>query len=130
MRILIVDDDPGTADLLEISVSLWDHSASKAVNANEAIELLKQETYDVIITDAEMPAMSGFELCRYVRPRFPHMFIIGITGSLDFHKFREAGADRFFKKPFQLDDLHAVLKNIQPALESGTRLSEAGCADC
>jgi len=118
MRTLIVDDDPGTADLLEISISLWGYSASKAGNAAEAMELLKQKPYDVIVTDAEMPGMSGFELCRYVRSRFPHMFIIGITGSLDFYKFKEAGADNFFKKPFKLDDLHAVLNNIQSAFES------------
>jgi len=119
MKILIVDDDPGTTDLLEISVSLWGHSPGKAGTADQALELLNRNPYDILITDAEMPGMNGFELCRTVRSRFSHMFIIGITGSLDFHKFQEAGADAFFRKPFKLDDLHAVLRNIQPAFESG-----------
>ncbi len=119
MKILIVDDDPGTTDLLEISVSLWGHSPGKAGTADQALELLNRNPYDILITDAEMPGMSGFDLCRTVRSRFSHMFIIGITGSLDFHKFQEAGADAFFRKPFKLDDLHAVLRNIQPAFESG-----------
>lgn len=121
MNILIVDDDPGTTELLEISISLWGYFADKAGNAEEATERLQQKVYDVLITDAEMPGMSGFELCRHVRSRFPHMFIIGITGSLDFQKFHEVGADTFFKKPFKLDNLQEVLKNIPASSTSEIR---------
>ena len=124
MNILIVDDDPGTVALLETSASLWGYSAAGAGNADEALELLKTELYYVMITDAEMPGMTGFELCRYVRSQFPRMFIIGITGSLDFYKFKDAGANTFFKKPFNLNDLHDVLKEFQSTFESGNRLSE------
>jgi len=115
MKILIVDDQPEIADLLEIGLSYWGHSTSKASNADEAIKLLTKGTYEVVITDAEMPGMSGFELCRYVRSQFPHMFIVGITGSLAFSEFIKAGADTFFKKPFRLEDLQKILQNIQSA---------------
>jgi len=120
MNILIVDDDLETADLLEASLSLWGYSASKANNGIQALEMLRQNSYDVVITDAQMPGMSGFELCKEIRSRWPQMFIIGITGALEVTKFREAGANVFFRKPFHLDELPSILKNIQPPSKSGT----------
>jgi CheY-like chemotaxis protein len=87
MKILIVDDHQETADLLEASVLLWGHFADKVYSGIKAMEMLQQYSYDVLITDAQMPGMSGFELCRYVRDQFPDMFIIGITGSVDFRNF-------------------------------------------
>jgi len=120
MNILIVDDDTEIADLLESSVSLWGYSADKANNGLQALEMLQQSSYDVVITDAQMPGMSGFELCREIRSRWPQMFIIGITGALEVTKFREAGANVFFRKPFHLDELPSILKNIQPPSKSGT----------
>ncbi|OPY15346.1 MAG: Response regulator ArlR [Syntrophus sp. PtaB.Bin001] len=115
MKILIVDDHEETADLLEASASLWGHFADKVYNGRQAMEMLRQHSYDVLITDAQMPEMSGFELCRYARDQFPDMFIIGITGSMEFPKFKEAGADIFFKKPFDFDELEEVLKNVRLA---------------
>jgi len=120
MNILIVDDDLETADLLEASLSLWGYSASKANNGIQALEMLRQNSYDVVITDAQMPGMNGFELCKEIRSRWPHMFIIGITGALEVTKFKEAGADVFFRKPFHLDELPAILKNIQPPSKAET----------
>jgi len=120
MNILIVDDDLETADLLEASVILWGYSAAKAKNGIQALEMLQQNSYDVVITDAQMPGMSGFELCKEIRSRWPHMFIIGITGALEVTKFKEAGADVFFRKPFHLDELPAILKNIQPPSKTET----------
>ena len=58
----------------------------------EAIELLRNNTYDVVITDAEMPRMNGIEVCKFLRAKFPDVYIIGISGS--FHalkEFKDAG---------------------------------------
>ncbi len=119
MNILIVDDDNETVDLLESSVTFWGYSAGKANNGRQALKMLQQKPYDVVITDAQMPEMTGFELCKQVCFRYPHMYIIGITGCLEAKKFKEAGADVFFRKPFPLDELHAVLKNIPPPSQAG-----------
>lgn len=116
MKILIVDDQSDIADLLETSVSVWGYSSSKATDAKLAIELLLQGSYDVLITDGQMPGMNGYDLCRYVRSKYPDMFIIGITGSLDFSEFIKAGADTYLRKPFSFMDLHKLLETIESAL--------------
>jgi len=119
MNILIVDDDTEIADLLESSVSLWGYSAGKANNGMEALKMLQQSPYDVVITDAQMPGMTGFELCKQICFRYPSMYIIGITGCLEVQKFQEAGADIYFRKPFPLEKLQAALEHISPAFPAG-----------
>ena len=100
MNILIVDDDMEIVDLLESSVSLWGYSAAKANNGMQALKMLQQSPYDVVITDAQMPGMTGFELCKQICFRYPHMYIIGITGCLGCKSSRKPVQTSISENPF------------------------------
>jgi len=71
-----------------------------------------------VITDAEKCGKMGFELCVSVRSRFPHMFVIGITGSIDILKFLDSGADAVFKKPLHMVELYSVLSTFNMTLRN------------
>src|SRR5690606_19838716 len=86
-------------------------------DANDAIARLEAETFDLLITDVNMPGRSGIDLAREARDRWPSLAVLVMTGETDpstpiqaFHH----GVDRFLLKPFSLDEL---LERAQEALE-------------
>ncbi len=99
MKVLIADDDPGMREILMIFMDRAGHDAVTAEDGLKALELLEKSNYDIVITDGFMPEMSGFELCRTVRKLFPHILVIGLTGSSRLHEFEKAGAQICFYKP-------------------------------
>lgn len=112
MRLLIVDDCADILHILSSFMELSGYETNKALNGLEAIELLRKDSYDVVITDAEMPAMDGRKLCKYIKSVTPGIYIIGMSGSpqaLD--ELRTAGADIVFSKPFRLNDLDKAIEN-------------------
>jgi CheY-like chemotaxis protein len=110
MRILITDDDVSMRDILTIFMSQMGHEADSADNGLKALNMLKEASYDVVITDGFMPELTGFELCRIVRERFPHIFIIGLTGSSKIQEFESAGAHACFYKPVQFHELQQAME--------------------
>ena len=81
MRVLIADDDAGLREILKIFMARMGYVAIAAENGVKALNQLDKSPYDILITDGDMPEMTGFELCRVVKERFPHIFVIGLTGS-------------------------------------------------
>jgi CheY-like chemotaxis protein len=55
--------------------------------------------------------MTGFELCRVVKDRFPHLFVIGLTGSSRMRDFDNAGAHTRYQKPVQFSELQLAIEN-------------------
>ncbi len=99
MKVLIADDDPGMREILMIFMDRAGHDAVTAEDGLKALELLEKSNYDIVITDGFMPGMSGFELCRTVRKLFPHILVIGLTGSSRLQDFEKAGAQVCYYKP-------------------------------
>jgi len=110
MRVLIADDDPGMRDILTIFMDRAGHDAMTAGDGLEALCLLEKNPYDVVITDGFMPGMTGFELCRIVRERFPHTLVIGLTGSSRLQEFEKAGAQVCYYKPVTFSVLHQAME--------------------
>jgi DNA-binding NtrC family response regulator len=113
MKLLVVDDCADIVKILSSFLELSDHEVDKAHNGIEAIKLLRNNFYDVVITDAEMPEMDGIELCKFIKSRFPAIYIIGTSGS--FHALKElkkGGADICFPKPFHIDDMEKAIENL------------------
>jgi len=93
-------------------MELSGHSVDEAYDGMEAIEFLRNNKYDVVIIDAEMPRLSGIEVCKYLRARFSDVYVIGITGSPHALKaFKDAGADICFSKPFSIDKVEKAVEN-------------------
>ena len=64
-----------------------------------------------------MPRMDGFKLCKFMKERFPELYIIGMSGTYDEKAFRDAGADMSLAKPFSILDLQNAVKSGQRSFQ-------------
>jgi DNA-binding response OmpR family regulator len=80
MKILIVEDDPVSQKLLEKIVRREGYDTILADNGNGAWEIVKKETFEMVITDWMMPEMDGLKLCRKIRqanlPRYVYIILL------------------------------------------------------
>ena len=114
MRILIADDDPTTLRLVSHAVEAMGHEPTTASDGADAREKFLADWFPVIITDWEMPGLSGIELCRQVRAAgLPvYTYILFLTKRTEKQYLIEAlaaGADDFISKPFNSHELQARL---------------------
>lgn len=110
MRILIVDDDVVCAETLQCFLGELGYEVAVARNGKEAFEALCDNDYRIVISDWEMPEMSGVELCRRIRQRqfSAYVYVILLTchgGTENLVAGLNAGADDFLTKPFMPDEL-------------------------
>lgn len=110
--ILVVDDDEIVRDTLYDLFS-DEHRCHAAKTAEQALEWLDKEFYDVVITDISMPGLSGLELMGHVRQRFPETPVIIISGITDEEHARglmNLGAFRYIIKPFRIEAIEETVK--------------------
>jgi putative nucleotidyltransferase with HDIG domain len=101
-RVLVVDDEPAASKLLSIMLSPPDYRCAMASNGEEALVTLQREPFDAVISDLQMPGMSGMELLAVVRRQHPHAAFLVTTGVDDVDVGVEAmrsGADDYLVKP-------------------------------
>ncbi len=116
-RILIVDDLAPNLHLLQVKLSAEYYDVLTAQSGFEALEKIKTERIDLVLMDAIMPEMDGFETCRKLKnnPDTYHIPVIMVT-ALDSTKDRirglEAGADDFITKPFEDFNLLARVRSL------------------
>ena len=115
MRVLIVDDDPVCLDMLEVVLEALGHETEKARNGKEAFDLLCQGDFRVVLSDWNMPGMSGIELCERVRRRqlSGYVYFVLLTSldrSQNLINGLQAGADDFISKPFNPEELRVRLR--------------------
>lgn len=125
MRILIVDDDLIIRELLLGVLQEAGHEVISASSGEEALALLHHHEVQVIISDWQMPGISGLDLCREVRERLSvgYVYIILLTSwasNVSCIEALDTGADDFMNKPFETGELLARLRvaNRVLALES------------
>ncbi len=112
VRVLVVDDEAAVVTLLCARLTLEGYECKGAPNAEEAQALLEEEHSDLVICDLRMPGMSGLDLLKEVRVRFPHLAFIICTGEDDVRTGIEAmkqGAADYLVKPLQLDGMMASI---------------------
>ncbi len=111
-RALIVDDDPTMCGMLRANLVRRDYDPVTCGSADEALALLKDGTFDVVVTDLNMRGTNGLELCARVVAERPDLPVIVITafGNLEaaIGAIR-AGAYDFLPKPFEIDALVVAL---------------------
>ena len=112
--ILVVDDQPDTAELLCALLRKRGFDATAVTSGQECLEHLRTHSAGVVVTDVQMPGMSGIELCATLRERYPDLLPIVITGQGDFEIAIRAGAYDFITKPVKID---AVELAVSRALE-------------
>jgi DNA-binding NtrC family response regulator len=114
-RILIVDDDHAMRLALAESLESCGYDISAAENGSEALNLFNKRKFDLVVTDMKMPEMSGIEVLQGVKKLSPDVPVILITAYGTVNTAVEAmkeGAAEFIMKPFSLDDLEALVKNV------------------
>jgi CheY-like chemotaxis protein len=111
MKILIVDDNESITESLTEYMRLFGFETDAAQDGIEALDKLEKGQFQSVITDGHMPYMSGFDLCRLIKSRYPFIYTIGITASPNLDKFKEAGADDCFNKPVDFSLLCSLMVN-------------------
>ncbi|RFB15226.1 DNA-binding response regulator [Bacillus sp. HNG] len=112
-RILIVDDDNEIRNLISIYLENEGMQAQKAEDAIEALKLLEEKDFDLIILDIMMPKMDGIEACLKIREERNLPIIMVSARSEDMDKIQGliAGADDYLSKPFNPLELTARVKS-------------------
>jgi two-component system response regulator HydG len=114
-NILVVDDDPATVSGLERLLAGEGHSVRTAANGAEAIEAVTERIPDVVVTDLQMPNMSGIELIGKLHEIDPDLPVIVATGIADFASAVSAmrgGAEDYVAKPIDLDVLTLIIDRV------------------
>src|SRR5579863_646595 len=114
MRILIVDDEIDSREMLRVLLRLDGHDVDTAANVEDAWKLFQNNDFSVVISDWMMPETNGLELCRRLRAldRPSYCYIILLTalkGKANYLEAMGAGADDFVTKPYDPDELRARL---------------------
>jgi DNA-binding NarL/FixJ family response regulator len=123
-RLLLIDDDPNLILLVKDYLEFRGYEVITAENGQEALDVLDQETPDMIICDVMMPQMDGYSLVENVRknPRtswIPVLFLSAKGQSQDRVKGLNTGADVYMVKPFEPEELVA---QVESSLKQASRL--------
>ena len=106
-KIMIADDDPGIVDAVEMMLEFEGYEVSSTMNGATVLEL-RDEFPDLFLLDIWMSGQDGRDICRELkkRDRTKNIPVIMISASTDLARSaREAGADDFLEKPFNMNDL-------------------------
>ena len=117
-RILVVDDEESIREFLEIMLKKEGYDPTCVEDGQQALDIFKKKTFDLIISDLQMPNMTGIELLRAIRDQDPDMLFMMITAFGTTETAVEAmklGAYDYITKPFKIDEVRI---NIANALRS------------
>jgi len=117
IKILIVDDDPDIRDILKITLSEENYEVTEASDGEEALKLVYQKPFNLVLLDYKMPKLDGREVCRRIKKDLllRHLPIIMVTGKgeiSDKVDGIDAGADDYVVKPFEPKELLARIRMI------------------
>ncbi len=116
-RILVIDDEAFVRDVLSRTLAHADHQVTVAENGRRGVQLFKEGSFDIVLTDLGMPEVSGWEVCRMIKeisPRTPVGIITGWGDERNRSKLEEYGLDFFISKPF---DFTQILNVVAEAME-------------
>jgi len=118
--ILVVDDTPGTLEVLQRNLTTEGYITYTAAGAEDALKLLEGTPVDLVITDFKMPKISGIDLIRHIRENYRNTEVMMITGYATVENAVEAvksGAEEYLSKPFTNDDIFAAVRRALEKLK-------------
>lgn len=118
-RILIVEDHPLIAELVETRLRLEGMQPHRCPGGREAIDVLGKESFDLVVLDIMMPEVDGYEVLRHIRTHartaeLPVIFLSAKSSPADVEKGFALGANHYITKPFSGHDL---VRKIRLCLE-------------
>src|SRR5881275_600847 len=134
-RILVVDDNPNTMNLMQDLLSARGYDVVAVPDAVQAETEIMRRVPDVILSDVIMPGKSGYELCRELKENpatrlIPFVLITGLSDREDKLHGIEAGADDFLNKPIFPEELFARVKSLLKLKEFTDELETAESVLC
>src|SRR5262245_45631915 len=112
VSVTVVDDEPWAQDVSVRAVRSWQYDCQAARCAEEAVELLQDQPTPIVVTDLRMPGRGGIWLVQELQRRWPEIGVIVVTAGHDSEAAIEclnAGAQRYFLKPVNLEELRHAL---------------------
>ena len=113
ISILIVDDESTMRSLLERILAREGYLMHSLSDGDTALEYLKNNKVDIVISDMKMPKMNGFELLKNIKQNHPGIGVIIMTGHGDTYTVKDAlllGADEYITKPFKSYEISLVVE--------------------
>ncbi len=116
-QLLLVDDEPGVREAVQAYLEDSGFTVHVASHAREGWELMQQFTPDLVISDIMMPQVDGYQFLKQLRedPRFQTLPVVFLTArgmTSDRIQGYQAGCDAYLSKPFDPDELVAIVSNI------------------
>ncbi len=115
IKILVIDDEPQIAELTALMLESLGHQVVSCNDPQEAIGLVEQEEFHLVLTDLGMPGISGWEIASKIREVSPKTHVVMMTGwgaSFKEEDLKEKGIDALLSKPFRLNDMVRVLSKL------------------
>ncbi len=116
-QLLLVDDEPGLREAVKDYLQESGFTVQVASNAADGWELVQQNTPDLVISDVMMPQVDGYQFLKQLRedPRFKALPVVFLTAkgmTTDRIQGYQAGVDAYLPKPFDPDELVAIVENL------------------
>ncbi len=127
-RLLVIDDDPGMLELIEVYFSRRGFQVFGVPNGEDALGALDDTQPDLIILDLVLPGMGGLDVLRQLKQALPRVPVVMASGHGQARNIVESmrrGASEFLLKPFELEELDLALQNAL-----GVRGATAICPTC
>ena len=124
-KILIVDDEPGIRNVLKISLTDAGYETLTADDGKKAAALVKENNFDIVLTDIRMPGLDGIALLKQIKKNRPDTEVIMITGHGDYRLAIESlklDAVDFISKPIDNDVLGIALKRATDRIEARNQI--------
>lgn len=124
LKILVVDDDELNRRMMQVLLKREGHQVDLAANGMEALEAIKQNEFDIVFMDLQMPVIDGVETSRRIRDweeGKKHTFIVALTASYlpeQGQELFEAGIDNYIAKPFEVEHIERMLMYSSRSLRS------------
>ena len=115
IKILLVEDEKMLAEILSDTLSDRNFDVRLAYDGIHALEVIKKEPFDVIVSDVMMPNLDGYSLAKRLRNEgynTPILFLTALSATEDVVKGFETGGNDFLKKPFAIDELIVRVKAL------------------
>jgi two-component system, sensor histidine kinase ChiS len=122
-RVLVVDDDPVNRSVLETLLSGECYEVNSVGSADQALEALEKQEWDLVISDVMMPQMSGYELTRRIRERYslaelPVLLLTARTRPEDIQEGFRSGANDYVSKPVEATELRSRVRMLTEVKQS------------
>jgi CheY-like chemotaxis protein len=115
IKVLVVDDKKVIQDFFDFTLGFYGHQITVVQNPNEVAKIIKEKTFDIAFVDIIMPEKNGIEVLKIIkgiRPDFPVVMMSGYSIQEQKDEALRLGAQGCLKKPFELEDIKKVIKQV------------------